>query len=124
MGVSAHSTGTGALSFSSLSGITINACGGTSTPTISGSSITFPIGDYWDLRLSDGTYIPDPNSGYNVSAAGMNGTPSNLTKTINVGGSIYFMENGYNRDISGNMVPAKEYDLTGLIEAIEDYFKT
>lgn len=112
MGVSAHSTNTGILTFTSLAGISIVACGGTGTPVIVGNTISFPLGDYWDLRLSDGTYIPDPNSGYNVSDTGADGTPSNLTKTINVGGTMYFMEKGYNRDLSDNMIPAKESDIT------------
>ncbi len=107
-GISAHSIGSGVLAFTSLTGITPVACSGTGLPIKSGNNLTFPTGDYWDLRLSDGTYIPDPNSGFNVADVGANGIPSGFTKTYNVGGSIYFVENGYNRDGFLNMIPARE----------------
>jgi len=108
-GIAANSIGAGSLSFTSLTGITIVSIGGIGTPYKSGNSILFPTGTYWDLRLSDGTYIPDPNSGLNVADTGADGTPFGFTKLYNAGGSLYFLENGYNR-VGLDMIPALESD--------------
>lgn len=107
-GIAAASTGGATLTFASLSGVTVVACGGTLTlPPVVGNSIVFPSGSYWDLRLSNGAYIPDINSGYNVTSFGESGVPSGFTKDILSGGTMYMTEVGYNR-VSGDMVPATE----------------
>ncbi len=110
-GVAAHSAGSGLLTFTSLVGITVTSCLGTGLPIKVGNTLTFPTGDYWDLRLSDGTYIPNPGNGYNVSSIGSNGVPTAFSKNITTGGSMYFVEYGYNRSGS-DMIPAQAEDKT------------
>jgi hypothetical protein len=110
-GISGNSDGTAELSFTDLTGVTITSYEGTGpAPNIVGNSIIFPSGSYWDIQLSDGTYIPDPNSGYNVAGTGQNATPSNFTEDIESGGTMYFYEYGFNLD--GGMVPASQDDPT------------
>lgn len=109
-GISGQSNGTAVLTFSDLTGITITSYGSSNgaIPVIVGNTITFPSGSFWDIQLSDGTFIPDPNSGYNVSATGGDGTPTNFSENILEQGSLYFNTYGYNRDGSDNMVPADQ----------------
>lgn len=107
-GVSAVSAGSATLTFSSLAGITVSSCGTLgAAPIIVGNSVTFPAGTFWDLRLSNGAYIPDINSGYNVTAYGTHGTPSGFTKDITTGGSMYLLNNGYNKTPA--IIPASDY---------------
>ena len=103
-GVSAFSDGTAILTFTSLSGITVAYCNG-GTPVINGNSIEFPSGNYWDLQLSNGSYIPDITTGYDVSDIGLHGTPSNFVKQVDSGGTLYHINNGYNR-VGQSMIPA------------------
>lgn len=103
-GVSAFSDGTAVLSFTSLTGVNIDYCGG-GTPVKVGDTVTFPSGTYWDLRLSNGAYIPDINSGYDVSDLAFHSVPTGFIKTITSTGSMYFVESGYNR-VGQDMVPA------------------
>ena len=107
-GIAANSDGSATLTFTSLAGVTISSCGG-GTPVINGDVIEFPVGSYWDLYLSNGAYIPDITSGYNVTAFGTHGTPNNFSVDITSGGSVYCLINGYN--LSGNtMIPASKTD--------------
>lgn len=108
--IAAESSGTGSLTFTTLSGISITTCSGTNTPYIDGNAIIFPLGVYWDLHLSDGTYIPDLTTGYDVSILGTNGESSGLTITnVYNGGTQYFAVNGFN--IANNtLIPATQVD--------------
>jgi len=107
MGISGRSTGTARISFTSLANITIASCGSTGEyPTIAGNSVVFPEGSFWDLYLSDGTYIPDVTTGYNVADNGSNGTPSGFTVDLTNQGTSYFLNNGYNR--TSVMIPARQ----------------
>lgn len=107
-GIAASSTGGATLTFTSLTGVTVVACGGASTmPPIVGNTIVFPSGSFWDLRLSNGTYIPDITSGYNVSSLGEHAIPSGFGKDIISGGTMYMVDKGYNR-VGDDMVPASE----------------
>jgi len=105
-GVAGVSNGSASISFTSLAGVTVVSCGtnGTTTPTVVGDSVIFPAGVFWDLTLSNGVYIPDVTSGYNVTVYGTHGSSSGFTKDITTGGSMYFIENGFNRNVG--MIPA------------------
>lgn len=81
VGLGGSSTGTGKLTFSDLTGVTISSYLGTATPTKSGNDIDIPAGTLYDLKLSDGTYIPNPYTGYDVSASGNHASVSGLTQT-------------------------------------------
>lgn len=109
-GVSAYSDGTATLSFLDLTGISIVYCNG-SIPTIVGNSLQFSEGYFWDLRLSNGAYIPDINTGYDVSDLAFNGTPTGFVKSITSGGTDYHLNNGYNR-VGQDMVPALQSNKT------------
>lgn len=111
-GISGQSSGSALLTFTDLTGITISSYGSTGpVPVKVGNTITFPSGSFWDIRLSDGTYIPDPTSGLNVSDTGAHAISSGFTIDITSGGTMYFYLYGYNR--SGlTMRPAKFSDVS------------
>ena len=69
----------GKLTFSDLTGVTIVSSDGTSTPTKNGNDIEFSAGTVWNLKLSDGTWIPNPYNGYDVSGNDNRGTPTDIT---------------------------------------------
>lgn len=107
-GIAGKSTGNATLTFGSLAGVTVESCGtnGVSIPSVVGNTVVFPAGSFWDLRLSSGAYIPDVTSGYNVTAYGTSGTPSGFTVDLVSGGTMHFLNNGYNRVV--DMIPASE----------------
>jgi len=76
------STGTGKLTFIDLGGVTISSYSGTATPSISSNDINITAGTLYDLRLSDGTWIPNSADGYDISKNKNHATPSNLTESI------------------------------------------
>lgn len=89
------SGGTGKLTFTDLTGITVVSSAGTATSTKNVNDIEFSAGTVWDLKLSDGTWIPDPYTGYDVSGSN-HGTPTNVTAgTQDV--SFYFQLYGFDR---------------------------
>ena len=75
------STGAGKLTFLDLGGVTISNYLGTSTPSISNNDINITTGTLYDLKLSDGTWIPNPADGYDISKNENHATPSNLTES-------------------------------------------
>lgn len=109
-GISGKSNGSAVLAFPDLTGVTITSYGSTggAIPVLVGNTITFPSGSFWDIQLSDGTFIPDPNSGYNTAGTGVHATPSNFTEDIDAPGSLYFNTYGYTRDGAAKMVPADQ----------------
>lgn len=105
--IGGYSSGTGSLDFPSLAGISIISCEGTGVPYKDTNSIIFPLGVYWDLLLSDGTYIPDITSGYDVSGMSNHATVINITSDYSQTGTTYFTDNGFN--VVGNTyIPASQ----------------